>query len=66
MAIGRRIKTEMKGTGGGRWMHRAEAKYVANKVRRTADKNTVEFARTDCHDMTHEVCSCPRTKDNNG
>jgi len=37
MALGR-IKTEMTGTGGGRWMHRYDAKTIANKIRRREDK----------------------------
>jgi hypothetical protein len=37
MANGR-IKTEMKGTGGGRWCPRAEAKKVSKKARRRLDK----------------------------
>jgi hypothetical protein len=37
MALGR-IKTEMTGTGGGRWMHRYDAKLIANKIRRREDK----------------------------
>lgn len=34
----KRIKTEMKGTGGGRWMPREDAKKHANRGRREADK----------------------------
>jgi hypothetical protein len=34
-----KIKTEMKGTGGGRWTTRADAKKSANKRRRRACKN---------------------------
>lgn len=37
MALGK-IKTEMKGTGGGRWMLRADAKKASKKKRRIADK----------------------------
>lgn len=37
MALGR-IKTEMNGTGGGRWGRREEAKKAANSARRRADK----------------------------
>jgi hypothetical protein len=33
-----KVKTEMKGTGGGRWVTRAEAKQGARKARRNADK----------------------------
>jgi hypothetical protein len=33
-----RVKTEMKGTGGGRWCPRAEAKKASKKARRTNDK----------------------------
>ena len=35
-----KIKTEMKGTGGGRWTTRAVAKRVSKKKRRTIDKKT--------------------------
>jgi hypothetical protein len=35
-------KTEMKGTGGGRWMTRAEAKTGSDKGRRQADKAAVD------------------------
>jgi hypothetical protein len=35
------IKTEMKGTGGGRWDTRENAKRNANKARREADKKAV-------------------------
>lgn len=39
MALGiNTIKTEMKGTGGGRWCRRAEAKKASKKARRAADK----------------------------
>ncbi len=34
----KQIKTEMKGTGGGRWEKRASAKSRANKARRKQDK----------------------------
>jgi len=37
MAHGK-IKTEMKGTGGGRWGRRAVAKKVSKKARRSNDK----------------------------
>jgi hypothetical protein len=37
-------KTEMKGTGGGRWTHRADAKKVSKKVRRARDKKEVRDA----------------------
>jgi hypothetical protein len=33
-----RVKPEMKGTGGGRWCKRAEAKTAANKARRRVDR----------------------------
>ena len=33
-----KVKTEMKGTGGGRWTRRAIAKNAAKKRRRRADK----------------------------
>ena len=41
MALGK-IKTEMKGTGGGRWMLRITAKKVSKKKRRLADKRAVK------------------------
>lgn len=45
MALGR-IKTEMKGTGGGRWTTRAEAKRASKRVRRNLDKKTIrEWAK---------------------
>ena len=38
MGLGtRKIKQEMTGTGGGRYMRRAEAKAIANKARRRTD-----------------------------
>lgn len=37
-----RIKTEMKGTGGGRWTTRAEAKASSKKRRRRADKKAAK------------------------
>lgn len=40
MALGK-IKTEMKGTGGGRWTTRTEAKRAARKARRKADRKEV-------------------------
>jgi len=40
MALGK-IKTEMKGTGGGRWMPRADAKRLSKKARRAGDKRAV-------------------------
>lgn len=40
MAHGR-IKTEMKGTRGGRWTTRAQAKAASRKVRRRADRAEV-------------------------
>jgi len=33
-----KVKTEMKGTGGGRWTTRADAKKSSAKRRRRADK----------------------------
>lgn len=36
-----RIKTEMKGTGGGRWTTRADAKERSRKVRRRKDRAEV-------------------------
>jgi hypothetical protein len=36
-----KIKTEMKGTGGGRWTTREDAKRSANKRRRRAAKAAV-------------------------
>jgi len=41
MAYDRRIKTEMKGTGGGRWCRREEAKKGSRKIRRQTDKKAV-------------------------
>lgn len=41
MALGK-IKTEMKGTGGGRWVKRAEAKKAAKKARRAAGKKAAK------------------------
>ena len=38
MAWGRKIKTEMNGTGGGRWDTRSNAKKASRKVRRQKDK----------------------------
>jgi hypothetical protein len=38
----KKLKTEMKGTGGGRWTTRAEAKTSSKKVRRQADKHAVK------------------------
>lgn len=35
------VKTEMKGTGGGRWTTRARAKASSKKARRTNDKKAV-------------------------
>jgi hypothetical protein len=36
-----KVKTEMKGTGGGRYCHREEAKTAAKKRRRRADRREV-------------------------
>lgn len=45
MGLGlRKIKTEMTGTGGGRWMKRADAKVRAKKARRRIDKRPNEEA----------------------
>ena len=41
MALGK-IKTEMKGTGGGRWAKRAEAKKASKKARRAAGKKAAK------------------------
>lgn len=35
------IKTEMKGTGGGRWTSRADAKQTSKKARRHIDRKEV-------------------------
>lgn len=35
----KRVKTEMKGTGGGRWTTRADAKRSSRKARREADRD---------------------------
>ena len=43
MALGiNTIKTEMKGTGGGRWDTRANAKKASKKARRHADKKATK------------------------
>lgn len=43
MALGiKKIKTEMTGTGGGRWMKRAEAKKVSKRARRELDKRAAK------------------------
>lgn len=39
-----KIKTEMKGTGGGRWMKRADAKRFSKKARRELDKRAAKGA----------------------
>ena len=39
-----KVKTEMNGTGGGRWGKRAEVKEAANKARRAADKKEAKNA----------------------
>ena len=36
------VKTEMKGTGGGRWMPRAEAKSLSKAKRRANDKEAIK------------------------
>jgi hypothetical protein len=46
MAYGK-IKTEMKGTGGGRWTHREDAKKAANRKRREANKQIDSEVLTD-------------------
>lgn len=49
MGLGtRKIKTEMTGTGGGRWMRRAEAKAIANKARRQANNTRPRMAERTC------------------
>lgn len=40
-----KIKTEMKGTGGGRWDTRANAKKFSKKARRQADKKATKEIR---------------------
>lgn len=42
-----KIKIEMSGTGGGRWMHRAAAKQTANKARRRMSKIIKRVAEED-------------------
>lgn len=37
-----KIKTEMKGTGGGRWCTRSEAKAASKKRRRAEGKKTAK------------------------
>ena len=49
MAYGR-LKTEMNGTGGGRWTTRADAKHASDRLRRRydgeeVDNGTNEFMR---------------------
>ncbi len=45
MGLGtRKIKPEMTGTGGGRWMKRTEAKKVSKKARRQLDKRAAKEA----------------------
>ena len=44
MAYGKR-KTEMKGTGGGRWETRAEAKGCSDRARRANDKAAISEGR---------------------
>jgi hypothetical protein len=48
MGLGtRKIKIEMKGTGGGRWMTRESAKKISSKARRAADtRNVREWVRS--------------------
>jgi hypothetical protein len=45
MAWGKKIKTEMKGTGGGRWCKKAEAKKASKKARRAADKKAAQASQ---------------------
>ena len=45
-----RIKTEMKGTGGGRWCLRVVAKESANRGRRKADEDEVDAGYADYAD----------------
>lgn len=59
-----KVKTEMKGTGGGRWGRRAEAKTSANKTRREADRvassdpnDTKEYCKI-CDLYYEEYCPC--------
>ena len=40
-----KVKTEMKGTGGGRWCKRAEAKKASKRARREAGKRAAKEAR---------------------
>lgn len=40
-----KVKTEMKGTGGGRWTTRAEAKRASRKARRRLDKRAAKGER---------------------
>lgn len=40
-----KVKTEMKGTGGGRWCPRAVAKHAARKARRKNDKREIAAQR---------------------
>ncbi len=40
------IKIEMRGTGGGRWSTRAEAKDKSKKLRRRVDKAEVKLNQT--------------------
>jgi len=54
-----KVKTNMRGTGGGRWTTRASAKTGARKGRRTEDRKAVCDL---CHDhyvkSPHECCYC--------
>ena len=46
MARRKAIRTEMKGTGGGRWTTRADAKASSNVRRRQADREEVAERRS--------------------
>ncbi len=37
-----KVKTEMKGTGGGRWTTRREAKKASRKIRRQKDRDEIQ------------------------
>ncbi len=50
------IKIEMKGTGGGRWMPRQDAKRVSRKARRTLNKLLTRGVE-DCSECNgNQVC----------
>ena len=48
------VKTEMTGTGGGRWCPRAEAKMGSKKVRRQHDRSYVAEGLRDLEDQDEE------------